>query len=152
MSDHFLFAVLPYVSVTVFLAMTIRRYQARTSTYSALSSQFLENRQHFWGSIPFHYGLLVVLAGHLGAFLLPDAILGWNAAPLRLVLLEITALAMAILALVGLVCIAVRGLRYPLARRVTNAGDWFIYCGLGLQIGLGIWIAIAHGYWGASML
>jgi nitrate reductase gamma subunit len=149
MNDYFWFAVLPYVSLVVFFLVTIRRYRMASFSYSSLSSQFLENQQHFWGSVPFHYGILTVIAGHVAAFLFPKAILGWNAAPMRLLALEITGLAMAVLTLVGLANIVIRRLRYSKARRVTTAGDWFIYGGLLVQVVTGIGIAVNHG-WGSS--
>jgi nitrate reductase gamma subunit len=149
MTDYFWFGVLPYVSLVVFFVVTVRRYRLRAFSYSSLSSQFLENQQHFWGSVPFHYGIIAVLAGHVGAFLFPKAVLGWNAAPLRLVALEVTGLAVALLTLVGLVNIVVRRLRYPKARRVTTWGDWFIYGGLLVQVVTGLGIAVHHG-WGSS--
>lgn len=149
MNDAFWFAVLPYVSMTVFFVVTIARYRTRAFSYSSLSSQFLENRQHFWGSVPFHYGILTVLAGHLAAVLFPRAILGWNAAPLRVAALEVTGLAFAVLTLVGLVNVVLRRLRFNKARRVTSWGDWFIYGGLLVQVLTGIWIAVAHT-WGSS--
>ena len=52
--DQFLFVVLPYVAFFTFFLVSIQRYVARTFTYSSLSSQFLENQQHFWGLVPFH--------------------------------------------------------------------------------------------------
>ena len=149
MSNYFWFAVLPYVSLVVFFLVTIRRYRMAAFSYSSLSSQFLENQQHFWGSVPFHYGILTVLAGHLVAVFFPTAVLGWNAAPVRLLALEITGLAMAILTLVGLANIVIRRLRYSKARRVTTWGDWFIYGGLSVQVVTGILIAVVHG-WGSS--
>ncbi len=149
MNDTLLFAILPYVSLTVFFLVTIRRYRMRSFSYSSLSSQFLENEQHFWGSVPFHYGILAVLAGHVGAFFFPKALLGWNAAPLRLVFLEVTGLAFAILTLVGLANIAIRRWTNPKARRVTTPGDWFIYGGLFVQVMTGIGIAVVYG-WGSS--
>src|SRR5215469_18225979 len=91
--DQMLFAVLPYVSVVLLLVVTIQRYRSQRFTYSSLSSQFLENQQHFWGLVPFHYGILAVTAGHLAAFLMPKQILEWNTQPVRLYLLEITGLA-----------------------------------------------------------
>ena len=149
MNDYFWFAVLPYVSLVVFFLVTIRRYRMASFSYSSLSSQFLENQQHFWGSVPFHYGILTVLAGHVAAFLVPKAILGWNSAPMRLIALEITGLAVAILTLVGLANIVIRRLRYSKARRVTTAGDWFIYGGLLVQVVTGVVISVQHG-WGSS--
>ena len=60
--DGVLLGVLPYVAIFTFLLVTIQRYRGQAFTYSSLSSQFLENRQHFYGLVPFHYGILVVLA------------------------------------------------------------------------------------------
>ena len=74
----FLFVALPYVCLFTFLLMTIHRYRLQSFSYSSLSSQFLENKQHFWAVVPFHYGILVVTAGHLIAFLIPRGILAWN--------------------------------------------------------------------------
>jgi len=76
--DQFLFAILPYMVAITFLPVTIQRYRARGFSYSSLSSQFLENQQHFWSLVPFHYGILVVTAGHIVAFLLPKQLLAWN--------------------------------------------------------------------------
>ena len=69
--DQFLFIALPYVCLFTFLLMTIYRYRKQSFSYSSLSSQFLENKQHFWAVVPFHYGILAVTAGHLIAFLIP---------------------------------------------------------------------------------
>jgi len=149
MTDIFWFAILPYVAVVLFLVVTIVRYRMRSFSYSSLSSQFLENQQHFWGSVPFHYGILAVLGGHIVAFLFPSVILGWNASHARLITLEVTGLAMALLTFVGLVNIVVRRLRFRKARRVTTFGDWFIYGGLFVQVFTGIGVAVQHG-WGSS--
>src|SRR3989339_2168962 len=78
------FMVLPYLAILLFFLVGIYRYSARRFSYSSLSSQFLENQQHFWGLVPFHYGILVVLAGHIVAFLLPRELLWWNSRPVRL--------------------------------------------------------------------
>ena len=149
MTDYFWFAVLPYVAVVLFFVVTIRRYRLRSFSYSSLSSQFLENRQHFWGSVPFHYGILTVLTGHVVAFVAPSVILGWNASPVRLIALEVSGLALAILTLVGVASIILRRLRFSKARRVTTLGDWIVYALLLFQVGLGIWVAVQHG-WGSS--
>jgi nitrate reductase gamma subunit len=149
MNDFLLFAAFPYTALVVFFIMTIQRYRQRKFTYSTLSSQFLENQLHFWGSVPFHYGILAVLFGHLTAFLIPKSVLLWNAAPLRLFVLEATGLAFAVLALVGLVNTVIRRFSITKARRTSNAGDWILYGILLVQVGTGISIAVLHG-WGSS--
>lgn len=148
-NDFVLLGVLPYVSLAVFLIVSISRYRMKGFSYSSLSSQFLENQRHFWGSVPFHYGILGVLAGHLLAVLMPRTVLAWNAEPVRLMALEVTGLALAVLTLVGLGNIVARRLTHRLARRVTTPLDWVVYGLLLVQVLSGIGIALVHG-WGSS--
>jgi nitrate reductase gamma subunit len=147
--DQFLFAILPYMVVITFLPVTIQRYRARGFTYSSLSSQFLENQQHFWGMVPFHYGILVVTAGHLVAFLLPRELLAWNRVPIRLYVLEVSALIFAGLSLIGLCASLVRRFTSSKVRRVTTTRDWVLFGMLTVQVASGIGIAIFHP-WGSS--
>jgi nitrate reductase gamma subunit len=145
----FLFGVLPYLALAVFFLVTIQRYRQEKFSYSSLSSQLLENRQHFWGTVPFHYGILIVLAGHVTAFALPRAVLAWNGTPWRLYLLEATALAFGLLTLFGLVNGIVRRVTDAKSRRVTTPSDWIIYLLLAVQVTTGILVAYLHG-WGSS--
>lgn len=147
--DQILLIVLPYVVFFTFFLMTIQRYVRRSFTYSSLSSQFLENQQHFWGLVPFHYGILVVLGGHFIAFLVPREILWWNSRPLRLYLLEATALVFALLTIVGLVAAIVRRITVSKVRRTTTAVDWILYALLLVQVSTGILVAL-HYPWGSS--
>jgi len=149
MNDFVLLGVLPYVAIVVFFLVTIQRYRLKGFSYSSLSSQFLENQHHFWGSVPFHYGILVVLTGHVLGFLMPSVILSWNAEPVRLLILEVTGIAFAVLTLVGLINIIVRRVTNRLARRVTTFSDQLIYVLLLLQVLTGIGIAAFEG-WGSS--
>jgi nitrate reductase gamma subunit len=147
--DQLLFAVLPYVVFFVFFLMTIYRYRARKFTYSSLSSQFLENQQHFWALVPLHYGILVVLTGHILAFLIPRGVLLWNGHPLRLWALEATGLVFGSLTVIGLVAAIVRRVSVSKINRVTSAVDWVLYALLLLQVLSGLEIAIFHP-WGSS--
>ncbi len=147
--DAVLFVVLPYISLVLFLLVTIQRYRKQSFTYSSLSSQFLENRHHFWGLVPFHYGLLIVVVGHIVGFLVPGSVIAWNAEPLRLWILEVTALVGGLLTLVGFVNIIVRRFTSPKVRVVTSFADWFLYGLLLVQFVSGIYTAI-FVRWGSS--
>lgn len=147
--DTILFVALPYVALATFFGGTILRYRSRPFTYSSLSSQFLENRAHFWAQVPFHYGILLVLAGHVLAFLLPSQLLAWNASPVRLLVLEVTGLALALLTFLGLVNVVVRRLRSDRLRVVTTPMDVVVYVLLGVQLLTGIGTAVAYP-WGSS--
>jgi len=147
--DVLLFSVLPYVVLVTFLLTTIQRYRQRTFSYSSLSSQFLENERHFWSLVPFHYGILVVLAGHLIAFLFPRELLAFNSKPLRLYILEITALTGGLMTLLGLAAAIVRRWTTLKIRTVTTFSDWVVYALLFLQVANGVYIALAYP-WGSS--
>jgi nitrate reductase gamma subunit len=147
--DAFLFGVLPYLAVVVFLLVTIQRYRQQKFSYSSLSSQLLENRQHFWGTVPFHYGILVVLLGHVFAFLLPRTLLAWNGVPWRLYVLEGSAFAFGLLTLFGLVNVIVRRTVDHKTRRITTPSDWILYALLAVQVTTGVLVAYLHG-WGSS--
>jgi nitrate reductase gamma subunit len=147
--DPLLFGILPYLSLSVFFLVTIQRYRSRAFTYSSLSSQFLENRLHFWALMPLHYGILVVLALHLLAFLLPRQILAWNSSPMRLYALEITGLVFAVLTVIGLAASIVRRLKVAKIGVVTTTRDWILYAMLLLQVLTGIEIAVRLR-WGSA--
>jgi nitrate reductase gamma subunit len=147
--DHVFFGVLPYVAMVMFIVGTIYRYRSQAFTYSSLSSQLLENKQHFWALVPFHYGIITVLAGHIVAFLVPRSILVWNSQPLRLYILEVSALIFGLTTLVSLFAIVARRLTDRRVRVVTSGADWVLYAMLLLQIFSGVYVAVFHR-WGSS--
>jgi nitrate reductase gamma subunit len=147
--DLLLFAVLPYIALAVFFLMTIRRYRTQPYTYSSLSSQFLENHRHFWGIVPFHFGVITVLAGHVAAFLLPRELLWWNSRPVRLYVLEVTALIAGLLTIIGMSALLWRRVSDHKVRRVTTAMDWVVLWVLLAQIASGLYVALFHP-WGSS--
>ena len=147
--DQFLFIALPYVCLFTFLLMTIHRYRQQSFSFSSLSSQFLENKQHFWTVVPFHYGILAVTVGHLIAFLIPRSVLAWNSHPLRLYILEISALAFGLLTLIGLIGLMVRRGTTTRIRKVTSVNDWILFTMLLIQTASGVGIAVFHP-WGSS--
>lgn len=147
--DGILFGVLPYVAFAIFFLVSIHRYIWMPFTFSSLSSQFLENREHFWGMVPFHYGIIFVLTGHVVAFLIPQGVLLWNSQPLRLYVLEFSGLAFGLLAIVGLASAMVRRMTDRKARRVTSPLDWILLAMLLWQMSAGVYVALFHP-WGSS--
>ena len=95
-----LFVVFPYVAIVLAIVGTVYRWTRHPFSVSSVSSQLLESQKLFWGSVPFHWGILFVLLGHLVALVLPAGVAKWNQVPIRLYLLEFTGLALAVWALV----------------------------------------------------
>jgi len=147
--NSFLFIGLPYAALAIFIAGTIFRYTKYGYKVSSLSSEFLEGRRLFWGSQPFHWGILFLFLGHLIGFLIPRSILLWNGHPVRLLLLEITGFIFGLSAFIGLVNLFVRRITEPRLKVVTNKMDILIELILLLQIFVGLYIAFNYR-WGSS--
>jgi len=147
--NQLVFTVFPYLALVIFLIGSIYRYRARGFQVSSLSSEFLERKKLFWGSQPFHWGLMVLFFGHLIAFLFPRAVLAWNGQPVRLIILEVTAFVFGLSALIGLVLLIKRRLSSDKVRVVTNRMDMLVYATLIVQIVSGLGVAF-FDRWGSS--
>lgn len=147
--DNFLLIALPYIALIVFLVGTIYRYKATKFSYSSLSSQFLEGRQLFWGVMPFHWGLLFLFFGHLIAFIFPKSVMAFNSHSLRLLVLEVSALAFGLIVLFGLITLFLRRVANPRLKFVTSRMDVIITVLLIVEVGLGLLVAL-NARWGSS--
>ncbi len=147
--DYFFFSAFPYVAIITFLVGSIYRYQQKGFKVTSLSAQFLEGKQGFWGTVPFHFGILMVFLGHLVAFLFTKSVLSWNSDPVRLIAHEGVGFTFAVALLVGLVALIVRRLTHPRLKVVTTRMDLFVEFVLLAQVILGCWIALGYR-WGTS--
>ncbi len=147
--DFVLFIAFPYVAVIIAVGMSLFRYFTDRYSYSSQSSEFLEGRTLFWGSVPWHYAILVILLAHVVALIIPSLWADFINAPIRLYALEVTGLALALTAFLALVTLVARRIRYSKVRMVTSPMDWVLLALLIAQIGLGFWTAIAFR-WGAD--
>jgi nitrate reductase gamma subunit len=147
--DNFTLIGLPYVALVVFLVGTIFRYKMTKFSYSSLSSQFLEGRQLFWGTMPFHWGILFLFLGHLVAFLVPRGLLAFNSHPVRLLIIEVSALMFGLIVLAGLITLFVRRTTNPRVRVVTTRMDMVVFVLLIVEVILGLSVALGYR-WGSS--
>ena len=147
--DTFFFSMYPYITIFTFFLVTIQRYRSKAFTYSSLSSQFLENRQHFWALVPFHYGIITILFAHIIWFLLPETVLWWNSVPLRLYIMEVSLFIFGLLTLIGLINIILRRKTNAMARIVTSKADRLVLTFLVIQIVTGLYTAYFYR-WGSS--
>jgi nitrate reductase gamma subunit len=141
MTDLILFGIFPYVAVSLAVAVGIYRYVIDRYSWSSQSSQFLENRLLFWGSVPWHYAILLILLAHLLAFLFPS---GWGSLlgrPVRLYFLEVTGLALGIVTVIALVLLMMRRVADDRVAVVTSKVDWAVLGLLLLQVATGVYIA-----------
>ncbi len=145
-----LYIAFPYFAVIVAIGASLYRYANDRFSYSSLSSQLLENRKLFWGSVPWHYGITLILLAHVLTWLFPGTAAAIFRDPIRLLAFEMAGLALAIYCLFGLVVLIVR--RLPTdsrPRAVTSAMDWVLLAFLLVQVATGIAVALFNR-WGAQ--
>ena len=148
--DFVLFVAFPYVAVILAVLVGIYRYLNDRFSYSSFSSQFLENRSLFLGSVPWHYGIVLILLAHLLAALFPGLWAALIGAPVRLYVLEVTGLILALMTIVGIALLIIRRLSYARVRVVTSPMDWVLLVLLLAQVILGLWVALVYR-WGADL-
>ena len=148
-ANDFLFGVVPYAVVLLAVVVGIARFRSAPFTVSSLSSQLLESRKLYWGSIPFHWGIVIILLGHLAALIVPQSFVAWNRVPVRLYLLEFTGVALGLWAAFGIAVLIVRRLTTARIRRVTSPMDIVVLVVIAIQIATGLWTAIGYR-WGSA--
>lgn len=149
MNNIILFVVFPYVAVVLAIWGGVHRYRTNRFSYSTLSSQLLENRSLFWGSVPWHYGIVVVLVAHLLGFLIPGMWEAMTASPSALYTIETIGFAFGLAALFGLCVLFVRRLSSERVRSVTSPVDWALLIVLLVQVALGFYVSLVYR-WGAD--
>ncbi|MBT9555288.1 MAG: respiratory nitrate reductase subunit gamma [Myxococcales bacterium] len=149
MLEAFLYVGFPYLALTLLVVGTAYRFLFRRYTVSSLSSQVLESRALAFGSVPWHLGILVVLAGHLLPFLAPGLWQSLVASAAALLVIEVVGMAAAILAFLGIVVLLARRVLVARLQGVTTAVDLVVLILLAAQVLLGILVAALYP-WGAA--
>ncbi len=149
MLEFFFFVIFPYLAAVVAVVGLLWRYLTNQFSFSSISSQFLENRQLFWGSGPWHFGIIFILIGHLIGVFFPAGIKAFNSVPVRLYILEGTALALGLLLAWGLSVLIWRRISNPRVRKMTSTMDVALIVVLAIQVVSGIAVALSLR-WGSS--
>lgn len=69
--DFFLFQIFPYIMLVTLVVGSILRMDRDPFSWRSKSSQLLRKKSLIWGSVLFHGGILVILAGHFVGLLTP---------------------------------------------------------------------------------
>ncbi|HLI14391.1 MAG TPA: respiratory nitrate reductase subunit gamma [Alphaproteobacteria bacterium] len=137
--NEFLFGIYPYLALAILLLGCLIRYDREPYTWKSDSSQLLRKRQLRWGSNLFHYGVLVVIAGHFVGFLTPDWAIRWALDPAQHQLVAMVAGGIAgLVAIIGLSILLHRRVADPRIRRNSRKWDITVIVMLWLQLALGL--------------
>lgn len=143
--ETILFIALPYAAMALCVLVLLLRLRARRRGAAGEPRRRLRS----WGMGVFHLGIMTILTGHLLGLLIPGQVLQWNLVPVRLLVLEATGMAFALLALLGLVVHVRLQLTTADGRRGATPIDWLFAVALLVQISSGMHIATALT-WGSA--
>lgn len=73
-ADVFLWLALPYICLAIFVVGHFWRYRRDQLTWTAASTQLLEQKLLRIGSLLFHFGVLAVIGGHVLGILIPAGV------------------------------------------------------------------------------
>lgn len=71
------FGVYPYIALTILIAASVYRYVKSPATWNSRSSQILEKKVLQYGSVLWHYGIVLALFGHVFGLLVPQTFYNW---------------------------------------------------------------------------
>jgi len=112
--NNLLFGIYPYIALAVFVLGSLARYDRDQYSWKTGSSQLLESKMLRKGSMPFHVGIIMVLAGHFVGLLTPHQV--WDFLHITAPMKQIFAMAMG--GFFGVICFY--GLTILIIRRFTN--------------------------------
>ncbi len=142
--DVLLWVVYPYLSMLVLVGGLIWRYRYDKFGWTTRSSQLYETTILRWGSPLFHFGILMVLIGHIGGLVIPKAwteAVGITEHTYHLAAVFIGSVA-GFCTLIGMaILIARRRLTGPVFAATTR-NDKAMYVVLALVIVLGLWATV----------
>jgi len=146
-----LWAIVPYVALTVFVGGLAWRYRHDKMGWTTRSTQIYERRLLNWGSPLFHFGILATFLGHVGGILVPERLTAALGVPEGLY--AGTALGIGTLAgsclLAGMAILLYRRLTVGPVTRTTTVSDKIMYLLLTALVVVGFTITvlgIGHRY------
>jgi nitrate reductase gamma subunit len=139
-----LWVVYPYLCLAILVGGLIWRYRYDKFGWTTRSSQLYETAVLRWGSPMFHFGVLLVLLGHVGGLLIPKS---WTeAVGVSEHAYHLTAVFLGTLAgfftLIGMVILIVRRRLTGPVFAATTKNDKTMYVVLAAVIVLGLWATV----------
>ena len=138
--DLFLWIALPYICLATFVVGHVWRYRRDQLTWTARSTQLLEQKLLRVGSLLFHFGVLAVIGGHVLGILIPAGVtsaIGIHEHVYHLISLAAGGTAGAMMT-VGFAILLYRRAAVPRVRATTSRGDLVMYPLLTLAIATGM--------------
>lgn len=147
-----LWVALPYICAAIFILGHIWRYRYDKFGWTTRSSQSYENRLLRWGSPMFHFGILMVIAGHVVGLLVPREWLYAIGISEEIYHIGATVLGTfaAVLTLAGLAILIFRRRTVPAVFLATTVMDKVMFVFLGATLLFGTAATVVYQVFGSG--
>lgn len=142
---RFLWGVYPYLCIALFLVVPLGRMAVRPFSWSTRASGLFGRRLLGVASLLFHWGIFLVLAGHLSGLF--GGLLGSDAA-VRFFFWS--GLVGGVMVLAGSVIALLRRVTVPEVRAMSQADDYVVHLFIIAIVGLALYQVIAHRIFGIA--
>lgn len=142
-----LFTVFPYVAIVVCIAGCL--YRKRADSVGTSASSWLERKSPLWNWIPWHIWLLLILCGHLLAFLFPHFWSKMVYLPILLITIEAIGVTVTVVGMIGLILLLTNHLFSRRLIGIITPIDMLILLLLLVQFVFGLTTVIVYR-WSAS--
>lgn len=138
--NHFFFGIYPYIAIVTFIVGCLIRYDREQYTWQASSSLLLDKSRSFMiGNNLFHWGILLLLAGHFVGLLTPHEIYSYViTAQSKQLLAMVAGGIFGSIAFVGMTILVHRRLFNARVRSTSRTSDIVILLLLYAQLILGL--------------
>lgn len=143
--ERFLWGIYPYLAAVLFFGVPVLRMAHRPFSWSTRASGFVAREAMGIASLALHWGLFLLLAGHVAG--LVGGLLGL---PGWISFFYWTGLAGGFLALLGSVVALVRRFTVPEVRAMSQPDDYLVHLFLIPILGLGLYQVLAHRIFGLA--
>ncbi len=137
---------LPYIVMAVFVGGHIYRYAVDQYAWTAKSSELLEERWLGVGSQLFHWGILIVLFGHIVGLLVPPSVtetMGISSETYHKIAIALGGSA-GLIAYIGVWILLLRRLLVPRIRMTSDASDLLVLVLLLITMTLGLYNTLIY--------
>lgn len=143
-----IFTVFPYLCLTTFVVGHAYRYVTDRYGWNARSSEFLEKKALFAGSVLFHWGIVFTFLGHASGLLIPQSVLDRFGidSQAHLEIAYWSGLAVGIAAFVGALLLIKRRLTHPRVQAVRRINDTVTIGAIVLVVGVGLYNVVFGHY------
>jgi nitrate reductase gamma subunit len=148
----FLWVIVPYVCIAIFIGGHVWRYRYDKFGWTTRSSQLYERRLLRIGSPLFHFGILLVILGHVVGILIPESATRSMGVSEHAYHLSAVALGMVsgVMTVAGMAILIYRRRTTGPVFSATTTNDKIMYVLLALTIGLGLATTVLGNASGAA--